>query len=735
MRTYPLSLIVLVFAGGVLGQPVHAQAQPPQNPPPSTPAAPAAQTPAAPPDVTSASAFGGQIDVGLRGTIYTDNSDEARYQRYRDLRNGAVADYFRASKDTGTWSFHAQADHIGYRDQRYRADYSRPGKLHVTFEFNQIPLFYSTDTATPYVNAGGGVLTLPDVTQNAIQNGQAKLADYVPISPQFDLMSKRSITDVHLLYNASHSVDLSVDFRNTEKKGQQQWDGTFGFSNAVDFPVPVDTNTAQLGVAAEWMNERADVRVGYDGSYFRNSNQVITWDNPLRLTDDGAGAGPGQGREALWPNSNQNDGFVSGFMRLPRRSVATAYVSLGDWTQDQTLIPFTANSALASPALDRPTADAKAHVTATAFSFNTRAIEHVALNVRFRTYDFNNETPIFHVTQTVSYDTNVSAYEPGSNTIFSFDRKTFDADASWTPLTHAAFRAAYTRDNLSQTFRTFDTQHEDWLRFSADATGIKMMTLRAVYEFSNRNGTGFDEQSLDDIGEQTSLQQFDISNRKTNRFSGLVIAQPNSSLSVNGTVFVGTDHRPSDGTFGLQQTDNNGVSVGFDYVPDDKVSAGMSYEYEHYHTLQRSRQASSGADFEDPTKDWTTDGTDHAHTIHASVDLLKFWEKTDVRFGYDFSYATSLYIYGLTPDTTLPPVSQLPQVLNRRHRITGDARRKFTPHLGGSVMLWYETYHVDDFAFGPQTLNTIAQPSFLTLGYLYRPYTATTIQARLTYFW
>jgi len=733
MRTYPLPLSLLVLAGGLLGHPTQAHAQPPQNPP-STPAAPAAQPPAAPPDVTSTSAFGGQIDVGLRGTIYTNNSDEARYQRYRDLRNGAVADYFRASKDTGTWSFHAQADHIGYRDQRYRADYSQPDKLHVTFEFNQIPLFYSTDTATPYANAGGGVLTLPDVTQNAIQSGQAKLADYVPISPQFDLMSKRSITDVHLLYNASHSVDLSVDFRNTEKKGQQQWDGTFGFSNAVDFPVPVDTNTAQLGIAAEWMNERADVRVGYDGSYFRNSNQVITWDNPLRLTDDGAGAGPGHGREALWPNSNQSDGFVSGFMRLPHRSVATAYVSLGNWTQDQTLIPFTVNSALASPALDRPTADAKAHVTATAFTYNTRAIDHVALNVRFRTYDFNNETPIFHLTQTVSYDTNVSTFEPGSNTIFSFDRKTFDADASWTPLTHASLRAAYTRDNLSQTFRTFDTQHEDWLRFSADATGIKMMTLRAVYEFSNRNGTGLDEQSLDDIGEQTSLRQFDISNRKTNRFSGMVIAQPNSSLSVNGTVFVGTDHRP-DSTFGLQQNDNNGVAVGFDYVPDDKVSAGMSYEYEHYHSLQRSRQASSGSDFNDPTKDWTTDGTDHAHTIHASVDLLKFWEKTDVRFGYDFSYATSLYIYGLTPDTTLPPVSQLPQVLNRRHRITGDARRKFTPHLGGSVMLWYETYHVDDFAFGPQTLSTIAQPSFLTLGYLYRPYTATTIQARLTYFW
>jgi MtrB/PioB family decaheme-associated outer membrane protein len=730
---------IVVLASGLLARPLYAQDQP-QNPPqpPATPATPAVQTPATPPDVTPSDAFGGQIDVGLRGTIYTNNSDEARYQRYRDLRNGAIADYFRASKNMGPWSFHAQADHIGYRDQRYFADISRPGKLHVTFEFNQIPIFYSQDTATPFTNGGGGVLTLPDATQNAVQLKNATLADYIPIAPQFDLESKRSITDVHLVYNAREDLDVLVHFKNTAKKGEQQWAGTFGFSNAVEYPVPVDTNTAELGLAAEWTNDRADVRVGYDGSFFRNSNQVITWDNPLRLTDsavdDTSTKGPGRGREALWPNSNQNSASISGLLKLPERSQATAYVSLGDWTQNQTLIPFTVNSALASPSLDRPTADAKAHITATAFSYNTRAVDHLALNFRFRTYDFNNETPNFNVTQTVSYDTSVAAFAPGSNTIFSFNRKTFDADASWTPIPHGAFRAAYTRDNMSQTFRTFDTQHEDWLRLSADAMGFKTLTLRGVYEFSNRNGTGLDEQSLDDIGEQTSLRQFDISNRKTNRFSVIAIDQVNSNLSVNGTAFVGRDHRP-DSTFGLQTNDNNGVGFGFDYVPDEKVSAGMSYEYEHYHTLQRSRQASSGTDFNDPTKDWTTDATDHAHTIHASVDLLKFWPQTDVRFGYDFTYATSLYIYGLTPDTTLPAVSQLPQVLNRRHRITADARRKFTQHLGGSVLLWYETYHVDDFAFSPVTLNTIAQPSFLTLGYLYRNYTATTIQARLTYLW
>jgi MtrB/PioB family decaheme-associated outer membrane protein len=719
MRIEPWLIVTVLSA-----VPHAAQAQPPgQTPPASAPA----------PDVTASGAFTGHIDFGFRGTIYTADSDRARYQRYRDLPNGVIADALRAGKEADGWTFTATADHIGYRDQRYIANYDRHGKLKVAFAFDQIPLFFSTDTATAYTSQTKGTLLLPDDTQRAIQNQTATLSAYTTISPPFDLRLKRSIVNATVTYSATPQIDLNLSFRNTAKNGEQEWAGTFGFSDAVEYPVPIDTNTAELGAAAEWTNDRAEVRVGYDGSFFRNSVQTLVWDNPLRI-DDHASSGPGTGRMSIWPNSDQNAGTLSGLLKLPARSQATAYVSLGDWTQNQALIPFTINSALAAPPLDRATTDATAHITATAFTFNTRAFEHLGLNARFRSYDFNNETPVFHVTNTVSYDTKVATFAPGGTSPYSFNRKTLDLDASWTPLAHAAFRAAYTRDDLSQTFRTFDKQRENILRLSADAAGLAWVTLRGVYEHGSRTGHGLDEQSLDDLGEQTSLRQFDISNRDTDRFSGIAILQPKGSVSFNATAFVGRDHRP-DSTFGLQQNDGDGVGFGFDYVPDARVSAGASYQYERYYTLQRSRQAGSGTEFEDPTRDWQTDAKDRAHTIQASVDLLKFWPKTDVRLGYDFSYATSNYLYILTPNTTLPPVSQLPQVLNRRHRITGDARYAFNRHLGADLIVWYETYHVDDFAFSPATITTIAQPSFLTLGYLYRPYTASTIQARMTYFW
>src|SRR5689334_22535930 len=56
------------------------------------------QTPNTPPPQigedtgVSTTGNGGHIDFGFRGTIYGSNSDEARYQRYRDLRNGPFVD-------------------------------------------------------------------------------------------------------------------------------------------------------------------------------------------------------------------------------------------------------------------------------------------------------------------------------------------------------------------------------------------------------------------------------------------------------------------------------------------------------------------------------------------------------------------------------------------------------------------------------------------------------------------
>ena len=674
---------------------------------------------------------GGRVDFGFRGTIFGDNSDEARYQRYRDLRNGPFVEGVRWNKRSDATYFDLRATHVGYRDQQYVLNYNDYGKVKASFEWNQIPLWFSQDTRQVFTEVSPGVLRLGDAPR-LVQLGSATPAIYNQASP-FDLRLKRSIADFRLTYSATENLDLSFSFKNTQKSGQQPWAGTFGFSDAVELPAPVDTRTTEFGVAAEWTADRGMLRLGYDSSLFRNSVDTLTWDNPLRFTDSPT-AGPSQGRMALWPDRSLNAGSASGLVKLPANSQATAYVSLGGWTQDNPLIPFTINSAIASPPLDRPTSDAKARVTATSFAFNSRPVQHIWLNARFRSYDFDNRTPVFHVPTTVSYDTSLAPFAEGGTSPYSFTRKAVDLDGAWTPITFASFRIGYTRETMDQTFRTFDSTTDNVLRLSADATGVQWLTVRAVYEHAKRVGSGLDEQTLDDIGEQISLRQFDISDRTSNRFSGIVIVTPVSSLSFNATAFVGREDRPGD-IFGLRSNDNDGVGFGVDYVPSDAVSAGLSYEYDKYTANQRSRQANPGPQFDDPTRDWTTDSDDNAHTLTASADLLKLWPKTDVRVAYDLSRAVSTYVYGLAPNTTLPAVAQLPPVKNTRNRFSVDGSYAITRHIAAGLVYWFEKYDVDDFAFSPATLNAVAQPAFVMLGYLYRPYTANTIWARLTYLW
>jgi hypothetical protein len=209
---------------------------------------------------------------------------------------------------------------------------------------------------------------------------------------------------------------------------------------------------------------------------------------------------------------------------------------------------------------------------------------------------------------------------------------------------------------------------------------------------------------------------------------------PMSQLSFNASISAGREDRPAT-AFGLRSNDNTSYSVGFDFVPRDRVSLGLNYTYESYEALQGSREANPGAQFNDPTRDWTTDGSDKVHTLTASADLLKAIPKTDIRLAYDYSRAQSVYVYGLAPNTTLPPVVQLPPVLNELQRGTADVRYHLTPHVAVGLAYWFDKYDVNDFALGPATLNTLAQPSFLVLGYVFRPYTAQTVMGRVTYLW
>lgn len=689
--------------------------------------APVAQ-PAAPGPVSAARI--GEIDFGVR--VNAISGDPARYQRFRDLRDGPTVDRFRYDRDADAWTFQAAFDHVGYRDQRYSSTFTRYGKLTTSFDWNQVPLFYSTSTRTPFRAESAGVFRLDDALQSAIQSGATTTAALVPATRRLDLRSRRDVADARFVYSATRDLDVRVALTSTRRSGAQPWGLSFGQTNAVELPVPIEHRTNDLNAAVEWSTPGAMARLAYDGSWFNNDVETLVGDNPLRLTD--LAATPSQGRMALWPDSTAHTVSAAGSLALPARSRAVGYVSVGSWLQDQALLPHTINSAIAPIPLARDTAEAEARIVAMNYRVTSRPTSLLWLNGQFRLYDYDNRTPHFAVNQYVRVDSGAATSLTGGSEPFGYTRHFADLDASFTPLRFTAFRVGYGREHDDRTFRFLEETTEHTLRAAIDSTGLTWGSVRLQYEHAVRKGEGLDEQVLSDIGEQVSLRQFDISDRTRDRVTAIVQVVPIEIVGFNASLGIGRENRP-DAAFGLQDNDLRSFTVGVDVTPRDTIVLGAAYGLENYTTLQRSRQANPGIQFNDPTRDWSTDMDEDVHTWTASVELPQVTSRTTLRFGYDYVRSNAQYLYLLPANSTLTPPQQLPPVLNEIQRASADLRYTLARNVALGAGYAYDRYDVDDFALSPGTLNSPVFPTLVHLMNQWRPYAAHTGSVRLIYTW
>jgi hypothetical protein len=300
-----------------------------------------------------------------------------------------------------------------------------------------------------------------------------------------------------------------------------------------------------------------------------------------------------------------------------------------------------------------------------------------------------------------------------------------------------------------RTHRIFESTSEDILRVIFDVPSHPFFSLRTKYEYGQKRGEGDAEHiaaELLAVGEQPGMRHFDIASRDRNRVTLLGSVVPTSTLSLTASAAFGKDDY-KDSHFGLRDNSHRVYSLGLDAVPTDRVSYGGSYEHERYKALSASRQASSGAEFIDPRRDWSTDANDTVHSVVLNARVLKLRETIDVDFSYDYNRARATYKYITGPvsnptlpevpdvPSTLPPPSQLPPVKSDLQRAVFNVTYHLGPRIGIGLSYWFEDYNVEDFTLDLQANPELARGQTLLLGYLYEPYTAHTVWGRVFYRW
>jgi MtrB/PioB family decaheme-associated outer membrane protein len=725
-----------------------APAQKPPAPPPAgppAPAQPAADQPAV--DEAADRTWSGTFDVGVRGSSVS--GDRGRFERYRDLGDGLFLDGVRVHREHAGVLFDLLADHVGRRDQRYEADAVKPGRAKGSFLWDQIPMLLSERTRTLFTGIGSGTLEIDNALQAQGQASPASLTDVFKRSNvEFVTRTRRHIAQGTFEYDANDALSFTASFRNTNRSGTIPFGGSFGHSSLVELPAPTEHNLADFDASAEYARDPLILRAGYTGSWFHNDITSVVFDNPFRAVDITSGSS--RGRLSLAPSNSQFGVNGMAAVKLPYKSRVTAYASLG-MLQDagDPIIPQTVNSANTTLPLDRTTVEGEARFTTVNLSFVSRPRRYIDFTMRYRSYDYDNRTPEFALAQRVAYDNAPSTVSPPTHSEpFGVLRHTFDVDFRLVPRGRTSAGIGYTRTAEERTHRIFESTTDNLLRLTFDALTRRWFSVRTKYEHSERRGEGIAEgiQELVAIGEQPGMRHYDIANRNRNRVTVIGSVTPTAYLTTSVSVAAGKDDY-LESEFGLRDNTHKVFSAGADLAASDRVSVGLSYSYEDYDALSRSRQANPGAEFNDPSRNWAADTSDRTHSVILSADVARIAGKVDLGFSYDFNRGRARYNYitGPVPNrtlpeevvvpTTLPTPTALPPTLSELTRGTVDAAYVLTSRLSVGVSYWYERFRVNDFTLDIDANPDLVRGQALLIGYLYEPYTANTGWLRLIYRW
>ena len=744
-----MRLTRVLSALALVALPTVVLAQTPTNPPdPAAPPDPQAAAQPATPESAPAVSIG-SVDFGMRGTSIT--GDSARYNRYRDLGNGLFAQALRFSREEGGVEISANALNVARNDAYYEGRVIKPGTLKGWVTFDQIPMLMSNSTQTLFREVSPGVFRIDNSLQAAMQNtpsnsGKANVLNaFVANNAQtFDLGSQRHIGQGGAQYLFDPNTELDVKVSYMSRSGAIPLGGSFGFGLGVENPAPVDAHSTDVNVSGEHQQGHLLFRLGYSGSFFRQDTTTIIWDNPSMLTD--TASVPSQGRGTLPPSNNWNNvtGLVAYTMSHHSRLMGS--VSFGTLSDvNATIIPYTINSATPVVPLARPSVDGQAKTTALNLSYTSSPTKNVGVDVRYRFFDYNNQTPDWTITQRIPYDdtpeiVNVDAPRYGGA------RNYFEGAVNFHVLADSNVRAGYILNQANYNDRIFTSSSENSFYVSFDRLTSAYLGLHAKYEYDQRRGSGLDTSELSADGEQPSLRTYDIADRNRNQFTVTASFMPMAvkNLSLNGTVGIGNDSYPNS-VLGLNHAHHYVWSVGADATPRDNVTMSVSYSFDNLDSLSWSTNQNTftpPTPPRDPTKDWSTDSLDRVYSLVAFIETKQIVNKVDLRFSYDFNRGNTAFTYGLAPVSTLPVPSQLPPIQSDLNRLTVMATYWLTAKLGFGFEYWFEKYTVTDFAMDPTGIpqinmppNLTVAPSYLVLGYQYLPYTANTFWGHLIYHW
>ncbi|WP_372681970.1 MtrB/PioB family decaheme-associated outer membrane protein [Desulfosarcina sp.] len=566
--------------------------------------------------------------------------DSAKFEEYRDITAPVSGNATIDVEKDRDYYLRGKAEGIGQDDQWVGAEGGRYGKFGIDATWDKIIHRYGYDARTLFSGVGSGYMTLDDNLQADIQSAPnagevaSRLDGYLASAVTGDPDVTRDQRKLGINLLAFDPFTLRVDLANEKREGTRPFAGAFNSSQMVELFEPVDYDTTDMKIIGEYALAPFLLNVAYQYSQFKNNEDTLRFDNPLRATD--AVGGPSNGTTDLAPDNQYHNLNVNGALtHLPWRSQITASAAWGRMTQDDALVPFTSNTAITAPALPAERVDARVDTSLYKFRFTSKPLSFMRVKGSFRYYDYDNRTGVIDFPDGYVETDDAPVATAIRNLPTSYTQTQAGADVGFDVFTRSNLTLGYQYEKTDRTNREVAEQEDHIMKASLDTRALDWLDLRTSYARTERDiGDYRYDVYLDggqDLAQLPQLRKYDQADLTRDFVEFLATVYPTDALALSGSVAYGTDDFHNS-PYGLIEDNRYVFSFDTDYTLGERLTLNLFYTHEIYQNEQRARQNGGVTDF-----DWTAEGQDLVDTLGGGFKLALIRDLLDLDLIYAFS--------------------------------------------------------------------------------------------------
>ncbi|NOZ52335.1 MAG: MtrB/PioB family decaheme-associated outer membrane protein [Gammaproteobacteria bacterium] len=607
---------------------------------------------------------------------------------------------------------------IGTDSRWLSAEGGQQGSYKFWLGYSEIPYFLTDTARSPYLADGSESLVLPTdwVPGNTTDVMQALRSSLQTLQ----LGSERtSYTLGTTLYSGYFGETYSLKFNRDYKNGMKAIGVAYGGSDAftslsVLLPTPIDYMTDQLEFDVAYSSPTWQIRMGYYGSFFKNGNGALSWQNPYADLQSNTGLG----RRALVPDNEFHQLYFSGGYQFSSTMRVTWYSAAGVMLQDENFLPYTINPMLGGNALPAKSLQGKARTWTFNVNLFSRPRPTLTWKVNYAHNEQNNKTDrtIWDSVVTDALQSLVQRQNPR----YSFRNRS----------AKATMRHRLDNNNKIMVGVDYGVNERDnqsvekikkrnvWVKWKYKLN----TTFDAAVKLAKAQRDGDNYRPLSEIIEPENrlLRKYNLADKEGDAFSAVLSYRPLNRLNLGLNINYSDDDY-ADSLLGLSHADYYSYSLDAICTLTKSFSFSVFYTWERYTSKQAGSQI-----FSNP--DWFSKNQDKIYILGVGVKHTS--ARQPIEWGIDYLYSSAIEKQVLSGDIQLTNES-LPEANNSLQRLQLYANYQLRESLRIKLSAAYEKYVEDDYSVDGIEVDTYSQ--LLSLGYGANDYGVYVVSASIRY--